>query len=121
MANDGAGIFGFLGDIASLILTGYGMYSQEEEAQRARRAYEEATKEEKRRFGVELGLRKTQIGLQREQIAFQERESRRAWRWKEEERDYSRVESFVNNFNNLIDDPRQGSRDLFDVWSRRAA
>jgi hypothetical protein len=103
-----------MGAIGGLILSAYGMYKQEQEAGRLRLQFrkEERKEEERYQTGLQLG---------REAVERKERETRRAWAWKEEERDYSRAQDFVRGFNGLIDDPRQGSADLFNIWSRRAA
>lgn len=103
-----------IGALGALILGAYGVYKQEKEAERGRREYGRQVTQEEERYG-------TGLQLHRGEIRRQEREARKAWAWKEEERDYSRAQDFVKNFNSLIDDPRQGSADLFNVWSRRAA
>lgn len=103
-----------IGAIGGLILGAYGAWKQEQQARGLTVQFRKEERKEEKRYqtGLQLG---------REAVERQEREIRRAWAWKEEGRDYFRAQDFVKNFNTLIDDPRQGSADLFNVWSRRAA
>jgi hypothetical protein len=50
-----------IGALASLFISAYGMYKQEEENERARKAFEEETTTGKQEFGAQIGLRRAEL------------------------------------------------------------
>lgn len=107
-----------IGAIGSLILTGYGMYKQEEEAERARRAYGEETEESKRRFGAQIGIERAGLAARRAELRQRAKESDREWKWRNETDEWNKTKQFVDNFQNMVDRNPEYANNLFNIWRR---
>ena len=97
--------------VGSLVLSGIGLYKQNQEDEKAKIAYGKATKEEQKRYD-------TQLGITLSEIRKQEEESKRRWKWEEESRDYTRAQGFVSNFKGMLDRQPQFANNLTSIWRR---
>jgi hypothetical protein len=100
-----------IGAIGSLIVTAIGMYKQEQEAVRARKAYEEEETTAKSQFGAN-------IGIQRESLRQRKLEADRDWKWKNEEQSWQRTQQFTNRFEQVLSQNPEYANNLFNIWRR---
>jgi len=102
--------------IGSLLLSGYGMYKQEQQnvgiraESRTRRAKDTAKEEARYR---------TQLQITRESIAEERAERRKEWAWKTEDRNFQRAQNFTNNFQALLDRTPDLRNNLVNIWNQR--
>lgn len=86
-----------IGAVGSLLLSAYGMYVQNKE-----------TKAANARQDFWLGV----------QNALAKQENERQWKWKEEERDYSRQNDFLNKMMGWVNADAQLKANLTQIWPR---
>lgn len=115
---EGQGWIDMITSVGSLILSGYGLYKQDQDNQAVR---EESAAEMRRIEKKEDQRYNTQLALTREQIKRDETEKRRAWAWKEEDRNWQRATEFANGIRAMVSQtPGLGER-LTRIWPGRGA
>lgn len=113
---------GPIGEIGGLVLDTIGLFmgkkaAEEAERQRQKELQEQIERQqlagfkEERRFSEQLGLKKRELREAR-------KERERAWKWKEEERDYSRKNQFVSNFIGMLNADTQLKNRLINIWGK---
>ena len=110
-----AGIIQGVADIGSLIMQGYGLYKQDQENKMARETSERWRKEDISRENRQFGQT---IGLQRRQLALQEQEAKRGWKYKNETDQWNRAQAFTDRFNNVLLEQTQFANNLLRVWGK---
>ena len=105
-----------IGILGSLILSAYGVYKTEEQAKEAAKQYKAEEAESKRQFGATIGLRREELGVQRERLLAEKKDAARAWKWKEEERDYARTKEVVEKINNTLLEQPAFANNLRNIW-----
>ena len=108
-------VVGSLGTIGNIVLTAYGLFAQDDANQEARN---DASAYNAQALGLqERGLGE-QIAARKAGLAFQKSESRRKWKWMEEERGYGRAQAFAQNFNSVLNKEPQFKNNLAQIWGR---
>jgi len=104
-----------LGTIGGLILNAYGMWAQDEANDEARR---DAMAYNSRVLGLKQAALDETIAGRKAKIAFQKSESRKKWKWMEEERGYDRAQDFAQNFNSVLNREPAFKSNLAQIWGR---
>lgn len=102
--------------IGSLLLSGYGLFRQEQDNKSIRA---ESKQQLARDTAREEARYQTQLGMTRESIAEQRAERQKEWAWKEEDRNYQRAREFANNFQSLLDRTPGLRNNLVNIWNQR--
>ena len=102
--------------VSSLLLSGYGLYKQEQQnigirAESKSQLARDTAKEEAR---YRTGLQMT-----RESIAEERAERQKQWAWKEEDRNFQRAQDFTNNLQSLLDRTPSLRNNLVNIWNQR--
>ena len=105
-----------IGALASLIITAYGAYKTELQAQAAQQQYKQEQAQRKTEFGETIGIQRTQLAQQRLRDYEAIREAKRLWKWKEEERDYARTKEVVEKINNTLLEQPAFANNLRNIW-----
>ena len=99
--------------LGSLLLQGIGLGLQSGENETARKAI--ARENEANRALTEKGQKMSyDLGLR--QIRSNQREQARTWKFKEEERGFSRSREFADRFVSLMDRNPENARRITEVW-----
>ena len=104
-----------LTSIGSLALSAIGLTLQNEateEAQRSADFFNLAT------LNLQSRSLEAQIRSSREQLALAQKESRKTWQWREEDRKWQRGKEFIDRFNSVIDKEPAFKNNLVNIWSR---
>ena len=104
--------------IGSLLLSGAGLYLNEQQNQGIRA---QSGRDMARADAKEESRYQTQLGITRQQMAFERAESRRGWQWKEEDRNWGRAREFATNFQNMVDKAPDLQSRLVNIWRQRGA
>ena len=67
----------------------------------------------------ESALTKSQLGLQKEQFAFEKKEADRKWKWNEEDRNWQRGWDVSNNIKSLLLSQPKYHEMLQSIWRRQ--
>ena len=102
--------------IGSLLLSGYGLYKQEQQNVGVRA---ESKAQLDRDEAKEAARYRTQLQMTREGIAEQRAERKKEWAWKTEDRNYQRAQDFTNNFQALLDRTPSLRNNLVNIWNQR--
>jgi len=102
--------------IGSLVLSAYGTYKQKQENERVTGLQmgmrsEDIARDEKWR-NIEYGIAKKDRALQRE-------ENERAWKWKEEERDYMMAQNAIGSMTSFLDRNPTYKSNFINIWDRQ--
>jgi len=108
-----------LGIGANALLTVWGKNKDVEQQKmmigiRERERREEAGLEMER-----IGLSRKGLELQEESQRFTQKETRRKWKWMEEEQKYQRASDFSNKFMGLLDSGDVNKKELVSIWGGR--
>jgi len=106
-------VVGSLGTIGNIVLTAYGLFAQDDANQEARndaRIYNE------RVLGIQEKTLAEKIAGRKGTLAFNKAESRKNWKWMEEERGYGRAQEFAKNFNSVLEKEPMFKNNLAQIW-----
>ena len=106
---------GTITTIAGLILQGYGLWKSEQDEQAA---IEDTRRREREAKVEQRGMLARTTAEARRQERIAQRELRRQWQWKEEDRNYNRARDFTQNFLSLLDREPVYRSNLMKVWQR---
>ena len=102
--------------ISSLLLSGYGLYKQEQQNVGIRG---ESKTQIARDTAREEARYRTDLQMTREAIANQRAERQKEWAWKTEDRNYQRAQDFTNNLQSLLDQTPKLRNNLVNIWNQR--
>lgn len=109
-----------VGTLASLAFQYYGMQQQEQQNRDIRQESRQMRGED---IARSERARRQELSFQKEKLRYEKGQAAKTWKWREEERDYSRAMDSVNRVTNFVDRGGEKSQRLFNMWSslRRVA
>ena len=108
-------LLGLVSLAGSLIFNWVGMSKSEEQYKSSvRRQSELESRQAAQTLAQNIGQRRQR----QEEVAAQEREQRRAWKFREEERDYNRSRDSMNNFIGILSANPTAKRQLKQIWGK---
>ena len=108
-------ILGLLGTGASLVMNWLGL---EEEKEQAADVWEKQQKIRKQDIARQERYRTQEMRLQQRQMQEAKQERERAWKFREEERDYNRSQASMNQFIGVLSQNPIAKRQLKQIWGR---
>jgi len=102
-----------LGTIGGIIMDAYGLSKQDDANEKARR---DARIYNERVLGIQEKTIAEKIAGRKGTLAFNKAESRKKWKWMEEERGYGRAQEFAKNFNSVLEKEPMFKNNLAQIW-----
>lgn len=106
-------ILGLLGTAASFVFNWVGMGKEEEQAQDIWQKQQKIRKED---IGRQDRYRNQELRIAQQQAQETKQEKARAWKFREEERDYSRSQAAMGQFIGVLGSNPQAKRQLQQIW-----
>ena len=108
-------ILGLLGTGASLVMNWLGL---EEEKTQAEDIWQKQQKIRRQDIARQDRYRAQEMRIQQRQMQEAKQERERAWTFREEERDYNRSQSSMNNFIGILSANPTAKRQLKQIWGK---
>ena len=102
-------------NLLGTIVQAYGLYAQIQDAKAQRKL---VTKWRDEDIVRENSKYQQELALKKDELLWNKRESQKAWKWKEEDRNYGRSVDVLNSLSNLIAQQPVLEDRLMNIWRR---